>query len=67
MSEMNQLISEFPNNFLEAKQIASEASFQTPKNEIHNISSVAIQRLNILLYTPLGTLVSSVWDESYST
>jgi hypothetical protein len=37
------------------------------KNEIHNISSVAIQRLNILLYTPLGTLVSSIWDESYSS
>ncbi len=37
------------------------------KNEIHNISSVAIQRLNILLYTPLSRLVSSVWDESYST
>lgn len=37
MSEMNQLISEFPNNFLEAKEIASKASFQTPKNEIHNI------------------------------
>ena len=37
MSEMNQLISEFPNNFLEAKEIALKANFQQPKNEIHNI------------------------------
>ncbi|NRA12105.1 MAG: SIS domain-containing protein, partial [Crocinitomicaceae bacterium] len=37
MSEMNRLISEFPNNFVEAKRIASKASFRTPKNEIHNI------------------------------
>ena len=37
MSEMNQLISEFPNNFLEAKKIASESEFQTPKYEIRNV------------------------------
>lgn len=37
MSEMNQLISEFPNNFLEAKEIASKVELQTPKYEIQNV------------------------------
>lgn len=37
MSEMNQLISEFPNNFLEAESIASKSEFQAPKNEIRNV------------------------------
>jgi len=37
MSEMNRLISEFPENFLEAKKIASQTKFQSPKNEVRNI------------------------------
>lgn len=37
MNEMNQLISEFPNNFLEAKAIAFKAEFKSPTNEIQNI------------------------------
>ena len=37
MSEMKRLISEFPNNFNEAKDIASRTKLQSPSNEIHNV------------------------------
>ena len=37
MSEMKKLISEFPNNFDEAKAIALGTKIQTPNNEIQNV------------------------------